>query len=66
LSSLDGHGSLHHRNEKVAALASPRKRAVEQGFLEFFEDDGQTGNYSSNDENGDPSVVGKPMWRFLI
>jgi len=32
-------------NEKVAALASPRKRPVEQGFLESFEDDEQTGSY---------------------
>jgi hypothetical protein len=30
---------------KKLQLASPRKRAVEQGFLEFFEDDEQLGNH---------------------
>jgi hypothetical protein len=27
--------------EKIASLASPKKRVVEQGFLEFFQDGGQ-------------------------
>jgi hypothetical protein len=31
--------------QKIASLASPKKRVVEQGFLEFFQDDGQTGSY---------------------
>jgi hypothetical protein len=26
--------------QKIASLASPKKRVVEQGFLEFFQDDG--------------------------
>jgi hypothetical protein len=29
--------------QKIASPASPKKRVVEQGFLEFFQDDGQTG-----------------------
>jgi hypothetical protein len=32
--------------QKIASLASPKKRVVEQGFLEFFQDDGLTGSYS--------------------
>jgi hypothetical protein len=28
--------------QKIASLASPKKRVVEQGFLEFFQDDRQT------------------------
>jgi hypothetical protein len=31
--------------QKIASIASPKKRVVEQTFLEFFQDDGQTGNY---------------------
>ena len=31
--------------QEIASLASPRKRVVEQGFLEFFQDDGQTGSW---------------------
>jgi hypothetical protein len=27
--------------QEIASLASPKKRVVEQGFLEFFQDDGQ-------------------------
>jgi hypothetical protein len=30
--------------QRIASLASPKKRVVEQGFLEF-KDDGQTGSY---------------------
>jgi hypothetical protein len=26
--------------QKIASLASPKKRVVEHGFLEFFQDDG--------------------------
>jgi len=31
--------------QKIASLASAKKKVVEQGFLEFFQDDGQTGSY---------------------
>jgi hypothetical protein len=32
--------------QKIASLASPKKRVVEQGFLEFFQDDEQTGSWA--------------------
>jgi hypothetical protein len=33
--------------QKIASLAPPKKkRVVEEGFLEFFEDDGQPGSDS--------------------
>jgi hypothetical protein len=35
--------------QKIASLASPKKRVVEQGFLGFFQDDGQTGAIGSSD-----------------
>jgi hypothetical protein len=30
--------------QRIASLASPKKRVVEQGFLEFFQDDGPAGS----------------------
>jgi hypothetical protein len=32
--------------QEIASLASPKKRVVEQGFLEFFQDDELSRNYA--------------------
>ena len=34
--------------QKIVSLASQEKRAVEQGFLEFFEGDGLLGSYEES------------------